>query len=298
MDETGAVRSGGRVPGIEIFLPFLVLIYAPYQFIVYPPTGQVEWYSVISEGVVTLFLFKALLLTAKIYHEKGLYWPLFFGFSALLFSGVTDVLDEFLRQPEWVTVLFEDMLQLVGYPLVVLGLYRWVMINQHMHEDLQRQAVTDYLTGTLNRRGFMEQYQKEVTRSKRYGSGLSMVWFDLDQFKQINDRFGHHTGDEVLRAIAELAGKHLRKVDILGRMGGEEFCVLMPSTHVEGAIEAAEKLRIAFSEYHCPDVGVVTASFGVGEYRPGESGEALLNRVDDALYRAKRTGRDQVVLEQ
>jgi diguanylate cyclase (GGDEF)-like protein len=194
-------------------------------------------------------------------------------------------------------MVLEDMLQLFGYPIVVAGLFQWHALNRRWQEQLQQQVVTDYLTGVLNRRGFMDIFEQEVTRSRRYNSPLSLIWFDLDRFKQVNDRYGHHVGDEVLHATARQTEDLLRQVDIFARMGGEEFCILLPETALPGALDVAEKLRQAFEQCDCSGEVGITASFGVGEYRPGEDGEQLLKRVDNALYRAKDEGRNRVVSE-
>jgi diguanylate cyclase (GGDEF)-like protein len=272
--------------------PLLLLIYVPYQLLFYPRIAQVDWYSVFSEGFVALIIMLALILSDKLYQQRFLYRPLIFGFSALLVSGITDLLDEFLLQPIWITTLFEDLPQVLGYPAVVFGLYRWNRYHLQLHEELQQQVITDYLTGILNRRGFMEKFETEIQRSQRYGSALSLIWFDLDKFKEVNDQFGHHVGDEVLRLISKEAAGVIRKVDIFSRMGGEEFCVLMPQTELDGALEVAEKLRRAFEECKCPGGITITASFGVAVHLPGEGPDHFLKRADNALYRSKEEGRN------
>lgn len=272
--------------------PLLLLIYVPYQLLFYPRIAQVDWYSVVSEGFVTLIIMLALTLSDRLYDQRFLYRPLIFGFSALLVSLVTDLLDEFLLQPVWVTTLFEDLTQILGYPAVVFGLYRWNRYHQQLHDELQQQVITDYLTAILNRRGFMEKFEAEIQRSQRYGSALSLVWFDLDKFKEVNDQFGHHVGDEVLRLISKEAQAVIRKVDAFARMGGEEFCVLMPQTNLDGALEVAEKLRYAFEQCKCPGDITITASFGVAEHLPGEGADHFLKRADNALYHSKEQGRN------
>jgi len=278
-------------------LPLLLLLYVPYQLLYYPRLPVVEWYSVFSEGTVGLFLLLALSLTDKLHEQPRLYWLLLTGFSLLLFSTATDVLDEFVRQPGWITIVFEDLLQLFGYPFVIAALYHWHALNRQWQETLQHQVVTDYLTGALNRRGFIDTLEQELLRSRRYSSPLSLIWFDLDRFKQVNDRYGHHVGDEVLHATARQTEDLIRQVDIFARMGGEEFCILLPETSLEGAVDVAEKLRRAFEQCDCSGEVRITASFGVGEYRPGEDGEQMLKRVDGALYRAKKEGRNRVISE-
>lgn len=272
--------------------PLLLLIYVPYQLLLYPRITEIDWYSVFAEGFVTLIIMLALTLSDKLYAQRFIYRPLIFGFSALLVSLITDLLDEFLVQPVWVTTLFEDLPQILGYPAVVFGLYRWNRYHTELHEELQQQVITDYLTGILNRRGFMERFETEIRLSQRYGSSLSLIWFDLDKFKEVNDQFGHHVGDEVLRLISNEAESVIRQVDVFARMGGEEFCVLMPQTKLDGALEVAEKLRHAFENCSCPGDITITASFGVAEHLPGETADYFLKRVDNALYRSKEKGRN------
>lgn len=272
--------------------PLLLLIYVPYQLLFYPRIAEIDWYSVFSEGFVTLIIMLALTLSDKLYTQRFIYRPLIFGFSALLVSFVTDLLDEFLLQPLWITTLFEDLPQILGYPAVVFGLYRWNRYHTALHEELQQQVETDYLTGIMNRRGFMERFETEIRLSQRYGNALSLIWFDLDKFKEVNDQFGHHVGDEVLRLISNEAESAIRQVDIIARMGGEEFCVLMPQTRLDGAIEVAEKLRHTFENCSCPGGITITASFGVAEHLPGETADYFLKRADNALYRSKEEGRN------
>jgi diguanylate cyclase (GGDEF)-like protein len=272
--------------------PLLLLIYVSYQLLFYPRIAQIDWYSVFSEGFVTLIIMLALTFSNRLYEQRFLYRPLIFGFSALLVSLVTDLLDEFLLQPVWVTTLLEDLPQILGYPAVVFALYRWNRYHLQLRDELQQQVITDYLTGILNRRGFMEKFETEIQRSQRYGSSLSLIWFDLDKFKEVNDQFGHHVGDEVLRLISKKAKEVIRKVDVFARMGGEEFCVMMPQTNMDGALDVAEKLRHAFEQCKCPGDVTITASFGVAEHLPGEGADHFLKRADNALYHSKEQGRN------
>jgi diguanylate cyclase (GGDEF)-like protein len=121
--------------------------------------------------------------------------------------------------------------------------------------------------------------------------------FDLDRFKNINDRFGHAAGDRVLKDVVSAFKKRLRKTDCLARWGGEEFVILLPDTGVEGAAVLAEELRQRLNEMEVPGVGRVTASFGVTGYRSGDTVDAVTQRVDGALYRAKGNGRNCVCVE-
>ena len=171
--------------------------------------------------------------------------------------------------------------------------------NARLHRIVQRQAVTDELTGLANRRRFMEALATEIDRTERLGGGLAVLISDLDDFKVINDSYGHQAGDDVLRAFARVLSEHVREVDTVARLGGEEFALILPETQADGVAALGERLREALREVRVrvdgTEVGI-TASFGAAEHAAGESADELLSRADVALYRAKAGGKDQVVL--
>jgi diguanylate cyclase (GGDEF)-like protein len=165
---------------------------------------------------------------------------------------------------------------------------------------MQRLASEDGLTGLMNRRALLEALQREVERCKRLGSALSVVMIDLDHFKDVNDRHGHAMGDAVLRGVAGTLRSGIRAVDIAGRYGGEEMCLVLPDTDAAGAATVAETLRaaIAAQPYEDGQQSVnITASFGVSTFAKDgyDSVDKLLRAADAALYRAKTTGRNRVV---
>jgi diguanylate cyclase (GGDEF)-like protein len=172
--------------------------------------------------------------------------------------------------------------------------------NAHLHGLVKAQAVTDELTGLANRRRFMEVVELELKRAERFQSPLGLLLVDLDDFKNVNDRFGHGTGDEVLRALSDVFRESLRDVDLAARLGGEEFAVLLPETDYSGAAGVAERLRasLASLELETPDREQfgVTASFGVAVYPEAQSVDELLRTADAALYRAKAEGKNRVAL--
>jgi diguanylate cyclase (GGDEF)-like protein len=160
----------------------------------------------------------------------------------------------------------------------------------------QEAAFTDHLSGLANRRGLERQLEREITRTARYGHPFSLVVLDIDEFKKVNDSFGHDAGDEVIRLLSKTLQEGIRGIDLAARIGGEEFAVILTETPMEGATEVAERLRLAIKAREFPVVGSVTASFGVAE-APfcGQTGRELLACADSALYAAKDQGRDRVV---
>jgi diguanylate cyclase len=164
-------------------------------------------------------------------------------------------------------------------------------------EAMERLANTDFLTGVANRRHLYELLRNGIEEAARYGRPLSVVMFDLDDFKKINDGQGHDVGDRVLKEVASLVGEHLRKADQLSRWGGEEFLVLAPETNLEQAGLSAVRLKQVIEDGRFGEAGRVTASFGVTAYRDGDTPESLLKRADEALYRAKGGGKNRVVTE-
>jgi diguanylate cyclase (GGDEF)-like protein len=165
--------------------------------------------------------------------------------------------------------------------------------------DLVRLAATDSLTDVPNRRYFLEAANLEVERASRFGAAASLVMIDLDHFKSVNDTYGHAVGDEALRCLTRVCRTRLRQTDVLARIGGEEFAILLPGTSEKVAVSIAEKLCRAVGE--TPVKGshnqfTITASFGVAEVRAGDNGaDECLGRADLALYAAKRAGRNCVM---
>ena len=171
--------------------------------------------------------------------------------------------------------------------------------NERLHRTVKRQAITDELTQLSNRRRFTETLAVEVRRAERFGDPLSLVLADLDDFKQINDRYGHQAGDEVLRRFADVLRENVRDFDLPVRYGGEEFAVLLPETGLDGGEQLARRLQTALLRLRLPEIGgdrpPVTASFGVAAFPAARSAEELLSAADGALYQAKAAGKNRVV---
>jgi diguanylate cyclase (GGDEF)-like protein/PAS domain S-box-containing protein len=162
------------------------------------------------------------------------------------------------------------------------------------NELLHQIAVTDPLTGIHNRRFIQEIMGKEISEAQRYVQPLALILFDIDHFKLVNDQYGHKTGDIVLVELAKRVRMNLRATDHLARWGGEEFVVIATHCDRPDALALAEKLRSVVASLFFPEVGAVTASFGVAELQPNESPDSWFKRADDALYAAKDAGRNTV----
>ena len=161
-------------------------------------------------------------------------------------------------------------------------------------DAMEKIAMTDTLTGIHNRYAFFKVLETEQSKSIRYESSFSLIMLDLDYFKTINDTYGHDVGDRVLIDVVNKVGECLRKSDTFGRIGGEEFMILLPHTDLKGAVDIAERIRSMVSEYIFDTVSNVTLSMGVVQYRVDESIESFVKRVDIALYQAKELGRNRI----
>ena len=192
----------------------------------------------------------------------------------------------------------------VIYPVLAARIRSALRLKQAQDElsiansALQQLASTDTLTGLFNRRHFMNLVTAELSKSKRYQRQLSMIMIDADYFKQLNDNFGHATGDQALIQLAKTCSGLCRKADIIGRIGGEEFLICCPETDLAGARDLAERIR-AFVEVYDKDCPVqskrqFTVSIGVSQYHVDDSIETLMAKVDKQLYRAKDCGRNRV----
>jgi diguanylate cyclase (GGDEF)-like protein len=168
------------------------------------------------------------------------------------------------------------------------------MQTQERFTALSRLALTDPVTSLANRRGGEEALAREVSRARRGGSPLSLVLFDIDHFKNINDQAGHAVGDRVLRGISDILSASQRGSDLAMRWGGEEFLVLLPDVGLAGARAFAERVRENVQNLTVGETGRITVSAGVAELQPDEEAAAALARADASLYRAKAAGRNRV----
>jgi diguanylate cyclase (GGDEF)-like protein len=170
--------------------------------------------------------------------------------------------------------------------------------NAHYVERVKQLAYLDGLTGIFNRRFFELRILEEIERARRYGTGMAVIMADIDEFKRLNDEFGHLLGDEVLRQVSSLFHQQLRKIDVVCRYGGEEFAILLTQINTDQAVGIAEKLRRMVETHQFPGVPrTVTISAGVGAFPAhGKSRDELIRAADNGLYAAKQAGRNRVCL--
>lgn len=183
----------------------------------------------------------------------------------------------------------------------VVGTIRDVTERKEAEDSLRKLATTDPLTGLSNRRFFMEKAEEELEKAKRYNRNLSLLMLDIDFFKKVNDTYGHDAGDDVLKALSVVAWKVLRNVDVFGRIGGEEFSVLLPDTDLDGAVLAAERIRNEIEKANMQTrSGILTITVSIGVATVNEeinTLELLLKAADLGLYAAKDAGRNQVKVQ-
>lgn len=172
-------------------------------------------------------------------------------------------------------------------------------VEAQYHETIYRMTIVDGLTGVHNKRFLLEALDKEIPRGRRHGRPLSVVMFDIDHFKKINDTYGHLAGDYVLKELAQLVKSRLRPDDIFARYGGEEFAALLPETPVDGAGAIGEDLRRRIEERRFVfegEVIPVTMSLGAAELTGEMDGTGLIKHADEKLYEAKHAGRNRVCI--
>ncbi len=221
--------------------------------------------------------------------EKLLVYFLYIAISCLFTSGLNIIHAEYmlnipLTPQAFIAPIFAGLL--FGYLLARIKL---------LHEKMSLMAFTDPLTSIYNRLHFNNFLDAEIDRVKRYGGTFSLIFFDLDRFKEINDEYGHLAGDQVLREVVRVVQNANRNADIFARYGGEEFIILAPSTDTAGARTHAERLRRDIENHRFNGINRLTCSFGIAEFQPDHDDvTSLFRRADTALYNAKKNGRNRV----
>jgi diguanylate cyclase (GGDEF)-like protein len=191
----------------------------------------------------------------------------------------------------------EYLIRYLNFATGVSRLFGLILTNIERYEAINNLSLTDALTGVANRRLLMRKIEEEIERRKRMERQFSVILLDIDHFKRVNDQFGHNAGDNVLKYMAQHIKDRIRKIDCISRWGGEEFVILLPDTPIQNAVKLAEELRESISLLVIPDVGSITASFGVAAYQNGDTMDTLISKADHQMYLAKESGRNRVCVE-
>jgi len=207
-------------------------------------------------------------------------------------------MSQFTGEKSISTVLLAGADDYIHKPFEGASLLSRIKINVRSFQykkRLELMAVTDGLTGLYNHRFIFERLEEEIAKVSRYGRPLSVIMLDIDNFKRVNDTFGHRVGDEVIQSVAHAIIANTRKSDVVGRYGGEEFLILLPETDLSAAKVVAEKIRstVAQLRFETKELAI-TISAGVAQAQKDESYEALVNKADTNLYQAKRSGKNRV----
>jgi diguanylate cyclase (GGDEF)-like protein len=229
-------------------------------------------------------------------------WMLFGGYFAagavLLARAFVMLADPGRQEGLFAGTLVDSVVFLGLFAVTATGSTAFLlMLRERAEAEIRHLAMFDPLTELFNRRAFMELAERELARARRLHTSLAVLMLDLDHFKRVNDEFGHQTGDRVLVEFAEIARRCIRAEELLGRYGGEEFCLVLPGASAGQAIAVAERIRVSTCER--PLAGLpraTTVSAGVAVYGPGEpvTLDSAIARADEALYRAKSHGRNRV----
>ena len=175
-----------------------------------------------------------------------------------------------------------------------VGIGLLYIVKKYVYDNLESITLYDLLTDVYSRRYFFELLKGEISKAQRKEYMFSVIMFDIDHFKKVNDTYGHDKGDYVLKTIADIVKSSIRKADALSRIGGEEFTILLPDTNIDKATALAERVRRSVEDYKFDVVGRATISLGVTEFKADDSSDTLFKRVDEAMYLAKTSGRNCV----
>lgn len=259
--------------------------------------------------VLMIVILSSLLITGGL-ENTGILWFSTFPLLALFLKGKKEgVLWILLLVLAGLIILLFDRWNLLNIPyppttleqaffsfiIVSILAFSYEYIREHQANQLKKIATVDTLTKAYNRLKITEILEHEVEMVKRYKIDLSLIMFDIDHFKGINDTYGHHVGDLVLQKIADVVRADTRVTDYFGRWGGEEFIIVLPQTNLAGTRIVANRIANSIENHEFDSIKKVTASFGLTEFREGDDINGLIKRADDALYKAKNSGRNMIV---
>ncbi|MFG1425423.1 GGDEF domain-containing protein [Roseixanthobacter glucoisosaccharinicivorans] len=299
MIATGVLQRAGQNMSPLATIVIFTMIMVPIWYFFYIEPSLIARVYILNFGYGFVFIYICVRLVGMAlgpFIDRFLYWVLVaFAFHFFIRTTVTidpdlgNVPGTFGRSVFW--LVLQVSLAIFG---AVMALTLLAACVADLLGDMERDRDTDLLTRLLNRRGFERIAGAHMTRAA--GRPVSLISCDIDHFKSLNDTYGHGAGDAVLKEFGALLLNTMRGEDVIGRIGGEEFAIMLTGADVEGARQFAERVRALLESTHfesVPDTRVVTASFGIAQYRPPEPLRKLLARADVALYSAKKAGRNR-----
>ena len=283
---------------IFILIASIIFVVAEGSF--FDMQTSINYFGFSAYGAIAMIMIVALFAIQKMINIKEVYLYLVAGFTFIYVSLLMSTMDKIYIYPTAITDVIVDLFRLVGVGFVTVGIIKWIKYDEGVRDKLIELASMDDLTNIMNRRVFDIEFRREFINAKRYKRDLSLVSIDLDNFKEVNDKYGHFFGDLVLKRFTTEVSLLLRAGDIFSRWGGDEFSVLLPQTDTNSAVKVAEKIRAVtrnISVKTDSDEINFTVSMGVAGYLPeDEDASEILERADKALYEAKESGRDRTIL--
>lgn len=276
----------------------LLCLYSHHTFEALNSFEDIRLFNLFTESVTALvfafFFLKSSELKGKPYH-----WFLSLGFYLAFVALAADSLDQLYLHNELYTAIVEKSLKLFGYGLVFIGVIKWLEEYNSLNQELSKQVISDNLTGLYNRRGMVQVLKGIHEKALKNKATYSVVVVDFDDFKVINDTFGHLVGDEVLRRMGQALLHFLKDGQKVGRWGGEEFAMVKYGSGAQETAKWCEAVRNHLNGIDLSDIlsdHQVTMSFGLSEYDQDDSFLEVVRRADRALYQSKRAGKDCVTV--
>ena len=285
----------------KICLSIVTILIISYGFFIdkfYEINNTVKTFDIFTGMAGTLFI---LLVFIEVQHHtvsKRSYHFFNSGIILLLFSHFSGLLCKMYEYPEVLRQISYDFIEVISFILIFIGIHFTMQENDLNISKLKKLASTDDLTNVFNRYEMINRFNLLKKISDRNDNPLSVIYFDIDHFKKINDTYGHSMGDSVLKELSSLISCNLREQDIFGRHGGDEFLIILPETDLKGAVTLAEKLCDKTEHFKFKKISKLTISCGVAQHKKLEAIEKTIKRSDEALYLSKRKGRNCVSSEQ
>ena len=279
---------------VPIAVVVALLGYASLHAIYFSVANSVDVFSLVSEAGIAAALVILLFLSASVKETEGIVWLFLVGLSIMALAALTDLLGEVFVQPKLLTTFAEDVAMLLGIIFVVEGAYKWLKYNERMQKLLREKSGIDETTGLLNRKSLFQKAYMEMEHSRRNGTELALIVIDIDHFKNLNDKYGHHYADDIMAEVSHRMEDVIRRNDVLCRWSEDKFVLLVPECDSNTSGQIAEKIRavIDTSSMLAEEKDIhVTVSLGVARlHKEDASIESVIDRADHALDHSKVTG--------